>query len=74
MSGYFELGVGRVRAGRAGRVRTSAIQEGIEVSYREVQGLVDQLQGAVLLRHPVHEVLTHLDAARKKAMDGKVRG
>ena len=50
-------------------MRTSAIQEGVEVSYREVQGLVDQLQGAVLLRHPVHEVLTHLDAARKS--DGR---
>ena len=48
-------------------MRTSAVEEGVEVSYREVKGLVDQLQGAVLLRHPVHEVLTHLDAARKKA-------
>ena len=36
-------------------MRTSAVEEGVEVSYREVKGLVDQLQGAVLLGHPVHE-------------------
>lgn len=50
-------------------MRTSAVEEGVEVSYREVKGLVDQLQGAVLLGHPVHEVLTHTDAARKKRCD-----
>ena len=57
-------------------MRTSAVEEGVEVSYREVKGLVDQLQGAVLLGHPVHEVLTHTDAAKKKAMrlGGEVRG
>ena len=57
-------------------MRTSAVEEGVEVSYREVKGLVDQLQGAVLLGHPVHEVLTHTDAAKKKAMrlGGAVRG
>ena len=57
-------------------MRTSAVEEGVEVSYREVKGLVDQLQGAVLLGYPVHEVLTHTDAAKKKAMrlGGEVRG
>lgn len=50
--------------GRWGRKGTSANEERVQIAKREVQRLVHEVQRAVLLRHPVDQVLTHPNAEK----------